>query len=143
MKNASTVFLVVMIFCSLGLWGCTHQKNGAYNAKIRDLETRYLKLEEDYKTMVQIGDQLRKKVNQLETHRDELSQQIDGLKAVARERDEARQQLAQRTSERDNLHNQLGQFRKDVHELLGRVDTALAQSSGSAVPAVTTSRTNE
>src|SRR5262245_12756436 len=82
MKSASSVFLVVMMFCSLGLWGCTHQKNGAYHSKIRDLESRHLKLEEDYKTMVQIGDQLRKKVGNLENQRTELARQVDELKVV-------------------------------------------------------------
>jgi chromosome segregation ATPase len=141
MKNASTVFLVVMMFSSLGLWGCTHQKNGAYHAKIRELESRYLKLEEDYKVVVQTGDQLRKKVSQLETQRSQLNQQVDELKGIARERDELRVQLATRTTERDNLHGQLNHFRKDVQDLLGRMDTALNQSSGShPVAAVPTSR---
>ena len=141
MKNASTVFLVVMMFCSLGLWGCTHQKNGAYGAKIRELENRYLKLEEDYKVVIQASDQLRKKVGHLETQRTELNQQVDELKNIARERDQLRIQLATRTAERDNLHGQLSQFRRDVQELIGRMDTALAQSGSgnnnpvSAVPA--------
>ena len=144
MKNASTVFLVVLMFCSLGLWGCTHQKNGAYGAKIRDLENRYLKLEEDYKGVVQASDQLRKKVGQLETQRTELNNQVDELKNIARERDQLRIQLATRTAERDNLHGQISQFRRDVQELVGRMDTALSQNGGSGnVPATTTSRKSE
>jgi septal ring factor EnvC (AmiA/AmiB activator) len=144
MKNASTVFLVVMMFSSLGLWGCTHQKNGAYHAKIREMENRYLKLEEDYKAIVQVGDQLRKKVGNLESQRTELTQQIDELKVIARERDEFRLQLTNRTSERDNLHNQLTQFRRDLTDLLGRVDSALVQPSApNTVTAVPTSRPKE
>ena len=143
MKNASTVFLVVMMFCSLGLWGCTHQKNGAYGAKIRELENRYLKLEEDYKVVVQASDTLRKKVGQLETQRTELNNQVDELKNIARERDQLRIQLASRTTERDNLHGQISQFRRDVQVLLGRMDTALTQNGGSEVGAVPTSRKSE
>ncbi|MCI0683176.1 MAG: hypothetical protein L0Y71_13830 [Gemmataceae bacterium] len=144
MKNASTVFLVVMMFCSLGLWGCTHQKNGAYHTKIRELENRYLKLEEDYKVVVQAGDQLRKKVGQLETQRSELSKQVDELKGIAAERDQLRIQVASRTAERDNLHGQLSKFRGEVSDLLGRVDTALAQPDGNnAVIAVPTSRKSD
>jgi chromosome segregation ATPase len=140
MKNASTVFLVVMMFSSLGLWGCTHQKNGAYHAKVRELESRYLKLEEDYKAVVHSGEQLRKKVQQLEAQRAELNQQVDELKGIAKERDELRVQLATRTSERDQMHGQMTQFRKDVHELLGRMDTALAAPGDSSVEAVPASR---
>jgi DNA repair exonuclease SbcCD ATPase subunit len=129
MKNASTVFLVVIMFSSLGLWGCTHQKNGAYNAKIRELENRYLKLEEDYKAVILAGDQLRKKVGQLELQRSELTQQVDELKGIAKERDELRIQLTSRTTERDNLHGQMAQFRKDLAELLGRMDNTLSPTS--------------
>ncbi len=131
MKNASTVFLVVMMFCSLGLWGCTNQKNSAYHARIRELENRYLKLEDDYKAMVQIGDQLRKKLTQLETQRTELTQQVEDLKVIARERDELKIQLSSRTSERDTLHGQLNQLRKGLQDMLGRVESALAESDGS------------
>jgi len=146
MKNASTVFLVIMMFCSLGLWGCTHQKNGAYGARIRELENRYLKLEEDYKVVVQASDLLRKKVGQLETERNDLNNQVDELKNIARERDQLRIQLATRTSERDSLHSQIGQFRRDMQELIGRMDTALSQSGASGnqtVPAVQTSRSKD
>lgn len=144
MKNASTLFLVVMMFCSLGLWGCTHQKNGAYHTKIRELENRYLKLEEDYKVVIQASDQLRKKVGQLEAQRTALNQQVDDLKTIARERDQLRIQLASRTAERDNLHGQLSKFRSEVNDLLGRVDTALAQNAGNdTVNAVPASRKSE
>jgi len=135
MKNASSVFLVVMMFSSLGLWGCTHQKNGAYHAKIRELETRYGKLEEDYKAVVHSGDQLRKKVAQLETQRGELSRQLAELQNIAKERDEARTQLTARTAERDNLQTQMTTFRKDIQDLLGRMDTVLQSNPVTAVPA--------
>lgn len=138
MKNAGTVFLLVMMFCSLGLWGCTHQKNGAYHSKIRELENRYIKLEEDYKVVIQAGDQMRKKVVQLETQRAELSSQVDELKNIGRERDQLRAQLTGRTAERDSLRTQIGQFRKDVQDLIGRMDTALTNGDG-AVTAVPTS----
>lgn len=134
MKNASTVFLAAMMFSSLGLWGCTHQKNGAYHTKIRDLEARYSKLEEDYKTVVHASDQLRKKVGQLEAQRGDLSRQVTQLQNIAKERDELRTQLDVRTSERDNLHGQMAQFRKDVGDLLGRMDTALGVANVNAVP---------
>jgi outer membrane murein-binding lipoprotein Lpp len=143
MKNASTVFLLVMMFCSLGLWGCTHQKNGAYNSKIRELESRYLKLEEDYKVVIQSSDQLRKKVGQLETQRADLANQLDELKNIARERDQLRIQLTGRTAERDSLRSQIGQFRKDVQDLVGRMDTALATSEGSVTAVPASSRKTE
>jgi len=135
MKNASTVFLAVMMFSSLGLWGCTHQQNGAYSTKIRELEARYTKLEEDYKSVVHTSDQLRKKVGQLETQRADLSKQVAELQGIAKERDELRSQVAARTSERDNLHNQMAAFRKDVQDLLGRMDGALQTTAVNAVPA--------
>jgi outer membrane murein-binding lipoprotein Lpp len=141
MKNASTVFLAVMMFSSLGLWGCTHQKNGAYHTKIRELEARYTKLEEDYKSVVNASDQLRKKVSQLEAQRTQLSRQVAALEGIAQERDELKVQLADRTTQRDTLHNSMAQFRKDVGELLGRMDVALG--GGPTVDAVPASRASE
>ncbi|MCS7045328.1 MAG: hypothetical protein NZO58_03125 [Gemmataceae bacterium] len=143
MKNASTVFFVVVLFSSLGLWGCTHQKNGAYHAKIRELENRYLKLEEDYRAVVQAGEQLRKRIGELEAQRNQLAQRVDELKTIAKQRDELKTQLAVRTGERDALHGQLTHLRRDLADLLGRIDTALAQPAEGSVAATPASRKSE
>lgn len=137
MKNASTAFLVIMLISSLSLWGCSNQKNTAYNNKIRDLEARYGKLEEDYRLVVAASDNHRKKLAQLETQRSELTQQVEELKSLAQERDDLKKQLTQRTTERDTVQTQLVEFSRDLQNLVGRVDAAARNSSPgvSATPA--------
>ena len=143
MKNAGTAFLVVMLFSSLGLWGCTHQKNGAYHAKIRELESRYAKLEEDYRVIVAANESNRKKIVHLENQRTELARQVEELKTIALERDELKKQLAVRTIERDAARGHMAQFRKDLQDIMGRVDTAMNETAPGAVNAVPVSRKTE
>ena len=50
MKHAGTAFLVVMLLSTLGLWGIAQQKNGAYASRLRDLEARHSKIEEEQRS---------------------------------------------------------------------------------------------
>jgi len=139
MKNASTAFLVIMLISSLSLWGCSNQKNTAYNHKIRDLETRHGKLEEDYRAVVAANDATRKKLANIEQQRLELSQQVDELKTAVEERAELKKQLGQRTTERDNVQAQLVGLGRDLQALVGRVEAAAA-SYGNPVVVIPASR---
>lgn len=150
MKPASTTLLILLAFSSLGLWGCTNQKTGVTNTKVRELEARYHKLEEDYRVVVAASETSRKKLVQLERERGELQQQIADLKIVAQERDNLiaerdnlRAAVATRTSERDSLQGQLVQFSKDLQGLVGRVEAAALSVPGSTVVAIPTSRSSE
>jgi chromosome segregation ATPase len=155
MKSASTALLALLALASLGLWGCTQQKNGATNTKIRELEARYQKLEEDYHVVVAASETSRKKIAQLERERGELNRQLADLKVITQERDnlvserdnlvsernDLAKQVKTRTTERDALHGQLVQFGKDLQTLMTRVDTAAAASpAGSVTAAIPTSR---
>ncbi|MCI0458689.1 MAG: hypothetical protein L0Z62_17160 [Gemmataceae bacterium] len=123
MNCAHKALLVLFVVVSLGIWGCA-QGNGPAtgSARLRDLEARHAKLEEDYRATVAARDQARKKVTALEQERTALVQQVERLQQVVKERDELRQQVASRTTERDALHGQLIQFGKDLQALLGRID---------------------
>ena len=126
MPKASTALLVLMLVSSLSLWGCTHQKNGATNTKIRELEARHAKLEEDYRVVVSANESNRKKIANIEAQRAELAQQVEELKTIAQERDDLRKQLTSRTGERDNAQAQLVQFSKDLQALASRAEAAVA-----------------
>jgi chromosome segregation ATPase len=140
MQRASTALLVVMVVSSLGLWGCTNQKNGATNIKIRELENRHAKLEEDYRVIVAANETNRRKLIQLEAQRTELTQKIEELQLVVKERDELKTQLAVRTEERDSVQGQLMQFSKDLQNLAGRAQAAASRPFSNALNAVPTSR---
>jgi septal ring factor EnvC (AmiA/AmiB activator) len=137
--NPGTRALIVLVVASLGAWGCAQgPANGPTSAeRIRALENKISRLEDDFRTAVVVRDQLKKKVSTLE---EEKVQQIDRLQAVVKERDDLKQQLASRTNERDNLQVQFDQFRKGIKTLLGQAEVALTAarpvSSVAATPPV-------
>jgi DNA anti-recombination protein RmuC len=122
--NLGKQVLIVLAIGSLGLWGCAQGPTAAHAERIRALETKIAKLEEDFKTAVTGREQLRKKLTVAEEEKTQLAQQVDQLQAVVKERDELRQQLALRTAERDSVQTQFVQFRKSIRTLLGQAETA-------------------
>jgi SMC interacting uncharacterized protein involved in chromosome segregation len=148
MKNITAVSAGVFLLCAMGLWGCGQQKSGVISAKISELESRYAKLEEDYRTLQSNHDQHRKKLTQIEAQRNtleaektDLSKQLDDVKI---ERESLRKQVSQRTQERDVAQTNLMQFSKDLQTLASRMESALNGNTptpnASIIPA---SRRNE
>ena len=129
MKTFNLLLVGVLLLSSLGLWGCTHQKTGAITAKIRDLETRYVKLEEDYRLLQSTNEQNRKRLAQAETQRTALEQQKTDLNrqliTTTDQRDDLRKQVSQRTTERDVAQTNLTQFSKELQAFAGRVESVL------------------
>ena len=135
MKNVSPLFVVVFLFSALGVWGCSQQKTGTINAKISELETRYTKLEEDYRTLQTTHEQHRKRLGQIEAQRTvlenektELAKQVE---TVSTERETLRKQVTERAQERDTAQANLAQFSKDLQALAGRVETVVNSNSPS------------
>ncbi len=147
-NQINPIYVAAFLLCAMGVWGCSQQKTGAIAARINELETRYGKLEEDYRTLQTSNEQTRKKLTQiesqrvaLETEKTDLSQQV---KTVGTERDILRKQLSQRTQERDVAQTNLTQFSKELQNLAGRVEAAVnnypVNPAASIIPA---SRRNE
>jgi septal ring factor EnvC (AmiA/AmiB activator) len=130
MSQAQKALSVLVVAC-LGLWGCTQgAANGhATTERMRALEHKTAKLEEDFRAVVAVREQLRKQLTAAQQERSQLGEQVDELRAVAKERDELRQQLAARTSERDTVQNQFDQFRKGIKTLLGQVEISGASNA--------------
>jgi chromosome segregation ATPase len=140
MSKASPLFLAIILFTSAGLYGCTQQK-GAPTAKLRDMEARFTKLEEDFRAVVATAEVNRKKLAQAEAEKAELTREVEELRPVVQERDDLkkeredlRKQLAARTSERDNIQTQLTQFRQELQNLISRVDGALSTPTRPGTP---------
>lgn len=128
MRNVNLLILGALLLCAMSLWGCNQQKTGAITNKIREMESRYAKLEEDYHTVQAASEQNRKRLNAVETQRSalekekaDLTQQLD---SATTERESLRKQLAQRTQERDTAQSHLVQFSRDLQALAGRVEAA-------------------
>jgi hypothetical protein len=134
MTCAKKALTVIILTTMLGLWGCTqNSSSSSTGARLRELEARGARLEDDYKTAVTARDQARKKLNAVEEQRVQLAQEVELLQRAVKERDELRTQVAARVAERDALQANLLQFSRDLQSLAAKVDQA-AQSNG-ATPA--------
>jgi uncharacterized coiled-coil DUF342 family protein len=126
--------LMVLVVASLGVWGCAQgPANNANAERIRALETKIAKLEDDFRTAVTARDQLRKRLTTIEEERNQLNQKVEKLQIVVKERDNLRQQLTMRTTERDSAQNQFEQLRKGIKSLLGQSEA----TAGTTVQPVT------
>ncbi|HEV3078256.1 MAG TPA: hypothetical protein VGY66_00695 [Gemmataceae bacterium] len=129
--------ILLLVVGSLGVWGCAQSAgNGANAERIRALETKIARLEDDFKASIAVREQLRKKLTSVEEERAQLSQQVDQLQAVVKERDNLKQQLALRTSERDAVQNQFNNLCKGIKTLIGQMETSVTTPvTSTAVPA--------
>jgi chromosome segregation ATPase len=146
MNRASKVLIVVVVLC-LGLWGCARRApvRGSQLDRLRSLESRCAKLEQDYRRVAQARDQARKEARELKAEVASLRKQVEG---EAAQRDELRKQatqaradLARRTSELEELRQQIAQKTTERDALQGRCErlkkglqTLLTQEEGPYPP---------
>jgi chromosome segregation ATPase len=116
--------LVVMVIGVLGLWGCAQgpaSNSSATLERIKALESKCTKLEDDYRAVASARDQLRKRLAAAEEERAHVQQELNVQQGVIKERDELKTQLAA-------SQNQFEQFRKNLKSLLGQAETAALPS---------------
>jgi chromatin segregation and condensation protein Rec8/ScpA/Scc1 (kleisin family) len=131
--------LVLMAVAIMGIWGCAQgPTNGAASVeRVKALEERCAKLEDDARALASARDQLRKQLKAGEEERARIAKELDLQRGVARERDALRQQLSTRTTERDAIQGQFDQFRQNLRSLLGQADNAAAKSAAQPLTAST------
>jgi uncharacterized coiled-coil DUF342 family protein len=144
MSTAKKALAVVLLLITLSVWGCSQQHSTTGSARVRDLESRNSKLEEDYRVAVGQRDQARKKLSAAEEESASLTQQVgqqlDQLQTATKERDDLRKQAVARAGERDNMQAQLAQLGKELQNLAGRIDSAINNTTPpvpAAAPPVT------
>lgn len=130
MTRAKPAFVALLV-ALIGSWGCARSTGGHASPhldRLKALETKNTKLEEDFRAAAATRDQLRKQLaaaeaqlEQLRTEKDEQIQTLTG------ERNDLRRDITQRTSERDALAVQYDQFRKNIRELLGQAEAAMTR----------------
>ena len=137
--NRLNKVLLIIVVCSLGLWGCTQGPAGTPNAeKVKVLEGKYTKLEEDYRALSAAREQLRRKLGESEDLRSRAAAELREREEVVKERDELRQQVSVRTTERDAAQVQMEQLRKGIRGLLNQVETSAATPAQPATAASVT-----
>jgi chromosome segregation ATPase len=142
--------LVVLIVATLGIWGCTQGPSPNSPAglaeRVKALEAKNSKLEDDFRAAAAARDQVRKKLAAAEEQERVVQQEKQSveqqIETLTRERDELKQQITQRTSERDQMVTQYEQFRKNIRDLLGQAEAGIAKpaqqpvtSAAAVVPA--------
>src|SRR5262245_41465716 len=91
-KKALTVMLLPTM---LGLWGCSQgTAPNPGTGRLRELEAKTARLEDDVKAALAARDQARRKVTVLEEQQTHLSQQLEQLERTAKERDELKELIA-------------------------------------------------
>ena len=99
--------LVVLVVATLGIWGCARGPSSSPVSveRIKALETKIAKLEDDFRASVAVREQLRKKLAVVEEERSQLT----------KEREDLRQQLG-------TVNDRFENFRKGVKNLLGQAE---------------------
>jgi hypothetical protein len=134
MTRASKM-MTVMLVAALGVWGCARGPANHYAAqaeRIRTLEGKCSKLEEDYRAVASARDAARKRTSALEEENARLQKQLADHQIVAKEREVFRQQLDTRTGERDQLQLRCEKMKKGLQNLLGQ-DDAMGNTVGAPV----------
>jgi septal ring factor EnvC (AmiA/AmiB activator) len=137
--------LAVMVVAVMGLWGCAQEnkKHGNADPRVKALEQKNAKLEEDFRAVVDTRDNLRRKLTDQDEESARLSKELEQLQKVAKERDELRQQVSARATERDALQGQLESLRTGIRGLLGQAEKASAAAPSQAVTPVTATKADE
>lgn len=132
MKSIKSKFLLVFLITLIGAWGCTQSQGDLRSAaaKIRHLEYRNAKLEEDYRAGVAENAALKKKLATAVKQFEDLNVQFKEMQTVLKERDELQTKLNASLGERDALKVQLTTFSKELQAFVGRVEQLAGNQKG-------------
>jgi chromosome segregation ATPase len=125
--------LIVLVVAACGVWGCASgpaNQQTAQTERIKALEAKCGKLEEDYRSATTARDQARRRLTGVEEERE----------ALTKERDYLQKQVEQRTSERDLLQTRCERIRKGLQSLIGQ-DDAMLHPAATVVPVSATAGT--
>lgn len=126
--------LPVLVVISAVVVGCSQRPTAATGGNDRTLETKVAKLEKDLKGLQ--DEAVKARAEAARQIADDAKRIADAAKQVAdlgKERDELKTLLKARTGERDVVQTQYDTFRKELKELVGKMDAA---ANGVAPPAV-------
>jgi hypothetical protein len=125
---------IVMVVTACGLWGCAQGPAGsaAQAERLRALEAKCAKYEEDYRAVASARDQAKKNLAGLEQEKARLLKELALKLEVEKEREGFRKQVETRTTERDLLQARCDRLKKGIQNLLGQDDGPTAGLSPAA-----------
>lgn len=114
--------MIVMVVTACGLWGCARGPAGsaAQAERLRALEAKCTKYEEDYRAVADARDQAKKTVASLLKEKTRIEKELSARQDAEKERDELRKQLDARAGERDQLQARCDRLKKGIQNLLGQ-----------------------
>lgn len=136
MTGMNRIWTVALI-AALGAWGCAKGPANHYATqaeKIKSLENKCAKLEDDYKAVAGARDQARRRVTALEEETAHQQKELADLRLVLKERDALKTQLEGRTGERDLLQARCDKLKKGIQSLLGQDDALLSPTPAGTAP---------
>lgn len=133
----------VLLVAVFGLWGCSRAPSAdsgsaATAEKLKAVETKLARLEDDFRAAASARDQLSKKLLAAEEARTALVVQVDRMGKDLKGKDE---QITQRTAERDQAAGQFKALKDELRDLLGRAENGMKSEASPTVPVIPTSNT--
>jgi hypothetical protein len=113
---------IVMVVTACGLWGCAQGPAGsaAQAERLRALEAKCAKYEEDYRAVAAARDQAKKAAAGFEQEKVRFQKELALKQDIEKERDELRKQIEARVGERDVLQARCDRLKKGIQNLLGQ-----------------------
>ena len=130
----------VLLIAVFGLWGCSRapsaDSGSATAEKLKAVETKLARLEDDFRATSIARDQLSKRLIAAEEARTALVTQVDRLNKDVKAKDE---QVAARTAERDQAAGQFKALKDELKELLAKAENGMKSEGSPTVPVIPTS----
>jgi len=128
-ENYSNRNLFIAIAITLSIWGCAQNPGPSPKVqaeKIKTLEERISKMEEDHLLLIANRDQLKTRISALEEDRAALESKLVNHKAVVQERDDLKTMVEVRTGEKEAIQLRCELFKKGLQDLIGQDDSMLS-----------------
>jgi len=127
----------VAIVALVGVWGCSQAPSAdsasATAEKLKTVEAKLARLEEDFRAAASARDQLSLKLHAAENARTALQADVAKLARDMKSKDDL---IQTRTAERDQALNQLKLLKDGLKEILAKVDDAPKSDGTPTVPVI-------
>ncbi len=136
MSRSRQIVSLLFVGCIVGLWGCAKGTDGSNvsSDKIKQVETKLARLEDDFRAAASARDQLQKKLAAAAEAQALMQAELNKLSKDVKDKDD---QIQKRTAERDLLETNYTNFRKGLKELIAKAEEGTSGSP--TLPVIPTS----
>lgn len=131
--TSTRIGCIIALLATLTIWGCA-QNDAKEATASAERAAKLTRLQEEVRNLTSQMDSLRKDLNATRRDKENLETEVARLRLVVKERDELREQLTARTTERDTNVAQLEQLRQGLRGLMEQADAALTPKTIGSAP---------